>query len=233
MLLTLLSLWLLPLPAQAFRLVPIVQEIDLKGPKASATFLVENDAKTKVAIQFSVRKRLVDVDGNETRPPAENFLLYPEQMALAPGEKRNVRLTWIADKMPEQEIPFRFIASQLPIDFQEKQKSASHGAGIKFLIEYVASLYLVPPGAKPKARLLHYEVKDGKLELLVANEGTAHLLLTQAALHVKAKGKDVAIDPEAVKDFRAENLLAGGKRLLRLPLPKGVKDVSVDIDFHP
>lgn len=222
-------------PALAFRLDPMVQEIGIRAPFASATYTVENNTKNKVAVQFDIRKRIVDVNGKEERPEATGFLIYPEQMALEPGEKRNVRLTWTGDSMPNTELPFRFVASQLPVDFGGKDKNSANDVKLKFLVEYVASLYLVPPRVKPKMRLLSQSL-DGKgnVEILVANEGTAHHLLERMEILLKSEGKQLAISGAALKELRAENILPGSKRLLRFPLPKELsKDVSVSVNFDP
>jgi fimbrial chaperone protein len=122
------------------------------------------------------------------------------------------------------------------VDFQAQAGEASRNVSLKFLIEYVASLYLVPPRARPRMRLLSHSVTDkGVLEILVANEGTAHQLLEQLEIVLHSGGKDLRPTPEQMKDLRTENVLAGGQRLLRLPLPKGAaaNDLKVSVKFTP
>lgn len=226
---------LVPLSAAAFRVDPMVVNVALQGPRASATYTVENNTAAKIAVEFSVRKRLLDENGKEERPPAEGFLVYPEQMSLEPGQKRAVRVTWQGEKLPEKELPFRFVASQLPVEFAEGQAKEARKVNLKFLIEYVASLYLNPPRTKPKMKVAKSQLKDGKLEVLVANEGTAHFLLERLELSAKAGGKTFQASAEQLKDIRTENLLPGDTRWLRVPVPAGFtgKDLSVDVDFQP
>lgn len=230
----LLALLLLSPLALAFRLDPMVVSLPLTAPQASGTYVVENNTKEKIAVQFEVRKRVVTVDGKEERPEATGFLVYPEQMALEPGEKRNVRVSWTAEAMPEQELAFRFVASQLPVNFA-KEKEASRSVKFKFLMEYVASLYLVPPRVRPKMRLLKHETKNGALELLVANEGGAHFLLDRTEVTAKSAGKPLAFGRDTLNDLKTENILAGSQRLLRLALPKDFKgkELDVSIQFDP
>jgi fimbrial chaperone protein len=228
-----LLLGLFSFSAHAFRLDPMVINVALQGPRASATYTVENNTKARIAVEFSVRHRVIDENGKEERPAAEGFLVYPEQMSLEPGQKRAVRVTWQAEKMPEAELPFRFVASQLPVEFSEDAPKEARKVNLKFLIEYVASLYLNPPRTKAKMKVLKSQAKEGKLEVLVANEGNSHFLLERLELSARAGGKSFKASSEQLKDIRTENLLPGGTRWLKIPLPAGfpASGLSVDVDF--
>jgi len=222
----------LPSLAWGFRLDPVVTEIPITIPKATTAYTVENNTKNKVAVQFEVRRRLVDVNGAEERPEATGFVVYPEQMALEPGEKRNVRVSWLAESMPTQELAYRFVASQLPVDFSNQKGAAS--VNLKFLIEYVASLYLVPPKVKPKMKVVSQKVKGAVLEILVANEGSAHQLLERMEISLQVGKKTTKVSNEVMLPLRTENVLAGGQRLLKLTLPAGADASSVAIvNFNP
>jgi fimbrial chaperone protein len=232
MLYSLLPGLLLSFPAHAFRLEPMVLSLPLTKPQASGTFAVENNTKQKIAVEFRVKKRLIDENGKEDRPDATGFLVFPEQMALAPGEKRNVRVTWTGETLPAQEEAYRLIATQLPVDFSPN--AATQGAQLKFLLEYVASLYLVPPQAKPKMKVVKQAVsKGGMLEVLVANEGTAHFLLDRMEIGFRSGKKEGKPDPKVLQELRTENLLPGNRRWLRMPLPKGFSDPQVSVVFEP
>ena len=100
---SLILLLLIPLSAPAFRLDPMVMEVPIHSPQASTTYTVENNTKAKLAVQFEIRRRLVDLNGKEERPEAQGFLIYPEQMQLEPGEKRNVRVNWVGENMLSSE----------------------------------------------------------------------------------------------------------------------------------
>lgn len=226
----LVSALLLTPTAHAFRLDPMVVALPLKTPQASGTYVVENNTKEKVAVQFDVRRRVLSLDGKEERPPATGFIVYPEQMALEPGEKRSVRISWVSETMPETEQAYRFVASQLPVDFNA-EKQASRAVKINFLMEYVASLYLVPPGVKPKMRVVKQVVGKNGLELTIANEGTAHFLLDRADVKLSANGKTLPVSKETLDEIRTENVLAGNQRRLVLPLPKGVTGTGVKAAF--
>lgn len=217
--------------AHAFRLEPMVLSLPVSQPRAAGTYTVENNSDQKVAIEFQVRGRRIDKDGKEDRPEVTGFLVYPQQMALEPGEKRSVRVTWTGERIPERELAFRLVASQLPVKF-DKEKSGS--ASIRFLLEYVASLYLVPNGVKPAPKLLEQRVKGKQLELLVANQGTAHFLLEPLRVELQDGAKTGAPAKEALAELRTGNLLPGDERWLRLPLPAGFgAGTKARVQFNP
>lgn len=204
--------------AHAFRLEPMVLAVPVTEPRASGTFTVENNTSEKLAVGFQMRERHIDPEGKEERPPAAGFLVYPEQLSLSPGEKRSVRVTWSGDKVPATELAYRLVATQLPVDFK-KEKT---GTNIKFLLEYVASLYLTPKNAKGRLRVVKQSVNaKGALELRIKNEGNAHELLEQMSVEVKAGARSFTPPKEALAELRTGNILPGEERILRIDLPKG------------
>jgi len=232
MLFALLTLQLLsPSASHAFRLEPMVLAVPVTEPRAAGTYTVENNSAEKVAVAFHVTERRIDAEGVEARPPATGFLVYPEQLKLEPGEKRSLRVTWAGKAAPTTELAYRLVATQLPIDFSKEK----NGTNIKFLLEYVASLYLTPKNAKGKLRVLKQAVNaKGELELVVKNEGTAHELLEKLDLTISDGKKSFTPPAAALAELRTANLLAGDERTLRVMLPKGFgKNAQGKVSFGP
>ena len=178
-----------------------------------------------------MRERVIDREGKETRPETKGFLIYPEQVSLEPGEKRSVRVSWMGEAKLAQEGAFRFIATQLPIDFKNSEGRDARNVKLKFLIEYVASLYLVPSGAKAKMKVVSSTVNKKTLELLLRNEGTAHQLLEHLNIRLKTGGKSISLSAKVLENARTENILPQSERLLKISLPETMNSPSVDIDF--
>ena len=222
---------LLSFNAHAFRLSPMVLELKPWAKGSSGTFSVENGNKEKVAIQFEMRRRIVNLDGQEDRPPAEGFIVYPEQLTLNPGEKRNIRITWTGEQNPEKELPFRLVASQLPVQFAEKKNE--NGGKLNFLLEYVASVYIVPEKGTAKVRLEKISINSkNEAEFVLSNEGKMHQLFNDFQVTFKNGEKTYAPDSETLKEIKSENILAGNKRIFRVPLPKDFgKSVQADVKF--
>lgn len=214
--------------ARAFRFVPISATLAPNGAGASATFTVENDGSERVALQAETLTREIDQFGVETRKPTKDLSVYPPQMSLQPGEKRNIRLTWAGDRDFQDERAYRLIVSQVPVDLK-KEELSKPGGQIKFLLQYIASIYVAPAQAASKISVDGFELKSDKLKIVFKNSGSAHRVLTGARIFLSTSVESKAIDAASkaepatsdtsseakieltgneINDFRSENILA-------------------------
>lgn len=208
-----------------FTLTPMSVSFETSGKGATQTFQAHNDAEEDIAVEISLSGRVVAQDGSETQPKIADvdklFLVYPPQVILKAGEKRNIRVSWIGPSQLPEERAYRLIAEQLPVD--TKPRDANRGATIKMLLKYVAALYVTPPQAKPKVVLKSFSRQDSatpKLRLVLENQGNRHTLLN--GLQVKltpSTGKPVILPQEALSEVAGQNLLANSSRRFEVPWP--------------
>jgi fimbrial chaperone protein len=210
-------------PAWAFRFSPMVATLSASGPDATQTFMVENNNGEKIALQIEAFHRDVDADGKETRRETDEFSIFPEQMVLEPGEKRNIRLTWTGERQPKEELPYRLVVSQLPVDLKKPEKRRT-GANITFLLQYVASVYVSPGVGAPRISVESFKIlPDKKAELVLKNSGSAHRVLK--GIRLLAAGKPLS--GFNLKDLDSENVLPGKSRRFQLELLKGAALPSI------
>src|SRR5665647_630369 len=157
----------------SFKFNPMSQSIELAEDQKSAQFTVENDTPETMAIELTVRERIMDDLGKEINPKVEGMTIFPPQMIIPSKEKRTVRVTWNGGKV-ESERAFRVIAEQLPLKVDEKTKRKS---GIQMLMRYMAALYVNPKDSEPKISTLIQKVTASELTLLVTNDGNKHQVL--------------------------------------------------------
>ena len=110
-----LFLFLYTAIASSYTVTPIIQSFNASGKGSSKTFLIENSSETPVSLEFEITTRSIGKDGKELRVESEDFMVYPLQMTLKGNSKRNIRVSWIGDKAPKKELPYRMIVRQLPI----------------------------------------------------------------------------------------------------------------------
>ncbi len=135
--------------AQAFNFEPITQDYTPTGKGANHIFRISNTGDEKIAVKVSVRPRSIEPDGTEIQGDESGFfIIYPRQSILDPGESRSVRVKWTGDAELSSELPFRVIAEQVPVSFNEIQPI--EGGQITLTYRYEGNIYIVPPGAKPK-----------------------------------------------------------------------------------
>jgi fimbrial chaperone protein len=219
-------------PVWAFRLTPMAVHFSPAGKKATQVMTLDNSGSEKVAVQMQAMTRAVSVDGVEKRTVTEDFTIYPEQVVLLPNEKRNVRVTWTGAAKFDSEKAFRIVASQLPLEFHdENSKGPKNNGSLKFLVQYVASVYVTPENAEAKVRVVAAKMLKPKLlEIEMNNSGTAHRLLRARKLQVFAGEKEI-LAMDHVKELDSENILAGATRkfLINVPHDISAKDINVKL----
>gem|GEM_PF-128088 len=214
-------------PATAFNLIPMSADMTPAGADATTTFRVVNSTAEPIAVQISMHTRKMDLDGNDVLTDAEDdFLVFPPQMVLNPKESQVVRLKWIGDQKPSQEIAHRIIAEQVPVQLARAERGRGN---INVLIRYLGSVYIVPKDAESEVEVEQVSaVKDSdgtrRLEVICNNRGGAHTLLRDAELTVSSGNSNVQLDGEQLASLLGANILAGTKRRFYLPWPEGLAD---------
>ena len=218
--LSLVSLLILAtaVPAFAFEMTPLELSLDSAGRESAGSFRIVNIDARPIAVEVSVYSREMTEEGADILYPADDdFIVYPPQMIVMPGQTQTLRVQYVGDPVDGVERAYRLIAEQLPIDLGNEQDR--DGGSISLLVRYVASLYVGPPSASPALRVIVAEpAPRDRMRIVLANEGTGHALLTNLALRVG--GRELAGD--AIEGLLGENILAGVTRSFFIPWPEGV-----------
>jgi fimbrial chaperone protein len=231
--LVLLGLSFFPFFAQAFKMSPMVIFFSPSGKQSTQVLTLENSDSTKVPVQIQAFSRGVNSRGEEVRTPTSDFNIYPDQIVLLPNEKRNIRVTW-SGEIKDQEKAYRLIASQLPVEFKDSNiKAKKPGVNLNFLLQYVASAYVTPGPAAASVKVKEVKVLSAnKVELVLANEGTAHKVLhPKSVTFVAADGKSI-LQISTPKEIEGINLLAKTEKSVVLPVKKSLpKDVKAVLEL--
>jgi fimbrial chaperone protein len=179
----------------------------------------------------------MDLNGRETRPDAEDdFIIYPPQILLQPGQVQTVRVTWLGEPNLAHELPFRLIAEQLPITLDQPEAVVTTPVvRVNALYNYVASLFVRPQGSSPNVVLesTRHQNINGQNVLVVQfhNQGTAHRVLAGLHLTLEAGGQTVTLRPDQLQGVSGENLLAQNQRQFTVPWPAGLPVGPVTATF--
>ena len=211
---------------QAYDLKPIVVQLAPSGAGAAQQMTITNSHKVPIAIEVKAFRREQLPDGSD-KLTAENddIIISPPQMVIQPGSSQAFKVRWIGDPNPQQELAYRIVTTQLPINFKS-QKQGEVNAKLNLNYKYEAALYVVPPGSSPAAALASAApVTDEKgvtwLELTLKNDGNARALLSKPAITLRsaAGGGETVITDAMVSELQNFNILAGGERKLRVAWP--------------
>ena len=217
----------------AFTMEPMVATVTPSGDGAIATFRFRNEGAEPIAIRMKVLTRALRPDGSEENNPADtSFEVYPERLALEPGAQAVVKLRWKGTGKIDRELPFRFVAEQVPVDF-----GASGGSGIKVLFRYVASLYVGQPSFKPAISVAAKPDRGpgGKpgFSVEVRNDGTRHAVVTGLSVELAlGDGSVLALSEADLKALSDLNYLPGTSRSVFVPDGRASQGGSCDVRSH-
>lgn len=211
----------------AFKFSPMSQTL-IPGKDKNSIFVIENDSNEPIAIQMSVAKRSMDINGKEVQTEEKEALtLYPDQLIVPPGEKRSVKVTWNGTDKSKllSEEAYRVIAEQLPIDIAKTKKK---GANIKVLLRYVAAFYVSSDDFESAVVMKSVDVSKDEVKFTLENGGKEHQVLTKLTLSFKSGEKMIEIPSESLKGMAGENILANSKRVFVFPYKDLFKEIKTD-----
>ena len=209
--------------AHAFQIEPMEVTLQPVGPKSQSMYKITNPSDKPLAIQVKIATRKQNLDGSELHEEAEDdFLIYPPQMIIKPNSSQKVRIQWLGDTTPESEVPYRFIAEQLPIQLTKKELS-----GVNMILTVMGTIYIAAPNTKSQImvdKVEPYNTEKGgqKLALTVSNHGTAHQILRNPKITIQNGDKVLILTDIQTKGLSDMNVLPGSTRRFLIPWPDGL-----------
>jgi fimbrial chaperone protein len=230
-LLLVVSLWL-SARALAYTVEPSVLRLGVSGGDSSAFLRLSNRAAKAVAVEIVINEFDRDLDGKGIigAEADDDFIVYPAQMILMPGDETSVQVRWIGEAVSNVERAFSLTTREVPIPSKDQDPSET-GEGVRInvnvLTNYDVRIYVTPRGAKPKVTVEAADVRPqpeaNLLEVTLANRGTAHHPLRDLSLVLMSRERQSSVTLAAsdVQGMSAA-LLAGGRRRLLIPWPAGL-----------
>lgn len=240
--------WALPqVQAQSFSVSPMKMTLKPQQNLSQQWLTVKTTGNEPVAVELSILKRGVDIDGRvfHTKDDTDDdFLIYPNQLILMPGDVQTVNIQWLGD-MPGKEIIYSLVATQVPIEINQEDNTAD-GAKlqVKLLVKYEGIIYIQANGISPEVivesatRGLDTH-QNPYLELMLYNKGTARQKINKLKLNVTPlnkngdpMGKSIVYMPEMPKEVIKQSLYAKQSRRCLLPWPDGVPAGPVKVSVE-
>jgi fimbrial chaperone protein len=208
----------------AISFTPIEMDFAPTGRGSTQIFRLENTTPEPVAVEISMKSRLMKLNGEDDLQDAEDqFNVFPSQVVMQPGQVQSVRVQYIGPAALDRERPFRLIAEQLPIDVGQ---APSNGGRMRLLVKYVASVYVLPSNLKAILSVTKLEVVDGKwLAITMQNQGKTRKILKNISLDIGS----VSLSSLDLKGLEGENILADTIREFRVPMPAQPIDLKAAV----
>jgi fimbrial chaperone protein len=208
----------------AISFTPIEMDFAPTGRGSTQIFRLENTTPEPVAVEISMKSRLMKLNGEDDLQDAEDqFNVFPSQVVMQPGQVQSVRVQYIGPAALDRERAFRLIAEQLPIDVGQ---APSNGGRMRLLVKYVASVYVLPSNLKAILSVTKLEVVDGKwLAITMQNQGKTRKILKNISLDIGS----VSLSSLDLKGLEGENILADTIREFRVPMPAQPIDLKAAV----
>jgi fimbrial chaperone protein len=217
-----LALMLVPtIRAGAFTMEPMTVQLAPTGEGCVATFHVNNDGPSRIAVRFRVLSRDLALDGSETNSPADSlFIVYPARVLVEPGSSAAVKIQWRGKEMIKSERCFRFVAEEVPVD-----AGRSGGSGLRVLFRYIASVYVGTPDFAPALSVFVRPsvnasgVKGFSVE--VSNHGSRHVVVNDLSVEFAFEnGESLFFLPTELGNLNGANYLPGSSIRAFIPSDK-------------
>lgn len=236
---------LLPARASAYTFSPEIATLTPAGDKSSVFFQLNNKTMKVAAVEITIDECHKDLAGKtvKVRDADEDFMIYPSQIVMMPGDEAGVQVRWIGNPELAGERAYTITAREVPIPQKDENESANAGGvlvKVTVLINYEGRIYVTPKGSEPDIvvesvteRTQDNQTGFGRsagklsvLEVICENKGTAHKEMSKMSFLITPVDKEGAPTKEkaialTIKDvpLLKTNLLAGDRRQFVIPWP--------------
>jgi fimbrial chaperone protein len=239
----------------SFSISPQIITLEPTGRKSEQWLIIRHmgDMDSPMAIELRIVKRELDISGrvfHATDDTDENFVLYPAQMILFPGEVQTVYVQWAGDPALGKEIEYSLIAEEVPIKLNpagnNHEKKDNVRLEVRTLVRYEGLIVVRPSKVAPDivVESANVEIDEaGKPHLIVVvyNRGSARQKLGGMSLTVTpVEGGNALVDkavtfkPQLPRGSTTHSLYAGYRRRCDLPWPESIRvgPVQVFVTFE-
>ena len=207
----------------------MIYDMTPTGQKATAVIRVENTNDKPITIELAAEKRNFDVDGKESRTPADaDFVLFPPQAVIPAGATQAVRVQYVGPPTPTQSVMYTVTVKQVPVELP-----ASGPSGVQFVFNFSTLANIVPDGAKARVEVVSVTPTDKGYALRVRNAGNRYANLALSRVTLTGAGYTRKVEAEEWrKALGASWLLPGNERIIVLPSPDGAPKAGLTATFE-
>lgn len=215
--------------ASAYRVKPLIVQLEPTGESAKADLLIENTHDYPLAVEFSASERIISDDGTETEMPKDgDFLIFPPQAVVPPGKTQRIQVRYLGDATTKSRA-YRLHIEQADLDSEDT------GKRVGFSVAFHPAVYVTPSGARFDVSVKSITPTDNGYEVLAHNSGNRHAVLTSGDWLAKdSSGKTALIDLKIAEIKKAPMIAPGQTRIIQLPAGalNGLSDLK-ELEISP
>jgi len=185
------------LPAGAYRVAPLVVEMEPSGPQAQSVVRVENTNEFAITVEPRAYLRSYAPDGTETQTPADDdFLLFPPQSVIQPGQTQAFRMQYAGNPQIAETKPYLVVIEQLPIGLPGQDQS-----GVRVVVNFGVSVNVSPAGATAALAIAGADAgEDRTIRVNFTNSGNKFASAADFPWSVtNPDGTSIRIEPDTIR----------------------------------
>lgn len=229
---TLISGMLFMSTAHAYRVNPMIAEIEPTGSGSSLRIMVTNTENAPINLELTALRVTTDDEGEVSREEEVNdILLFPPQTIIPPGREQAVQVRYVGDQELEEGRVYAIRISQLPVAVSKGEGKT--GSEVKIGFNFLSHILVQSKGMQAGVKISEVsKTSTGELKFYAENTGQATALIRDAEWTLTDEsGKSVLVDKEDLDTGSFGALISGApKRMLKIKAD-AVKDLSGPIEI--
>jgi len=215
--------------ANAYKVEPMVAEIEPIGNRAQMSMRIDNTSRVPLTVELYPFSMTMDEQGIETTKPADDELLViPVTAIIEPGRSQSVMIRYLGDPSISESKAYRVSIKQVEVTRGEEQ-SAKMG----LLLQFNTLINVKPKNTSANLDIKSVKKKGNKWIVEVENNGSSYGRLTNTNWHLSdgsnskyLKGLDIS------KLIAGTLILPHSTRFFEMKPLKGfdVSDLSIEIE---
>lgn len=181
-------LFCLPATAGSFKVFPLKLTFDLKSK--TALFRVTNTGNEAVTVQMEGVLWSQNEAGEDKYEKTRDIILFPKIVEVQKGEERVVRVAYRGKPVTKQERTYRLFAQELP-------KKGEANSALSFALRFSIPIFITSRNTRPSPKVLGGDVRNGQARILVANNGSRHLVVSEIELAAYSPRDDLVFKQQA------------------------------------
>ena len=179
--------------------------IDLGKGARSSLVEITNDDTHKLSFQLRLAAWHQDAAGKDEYADSQDLIFFPPLFAIAPGEKRVVRVGLKGGEAPASEAAYRLYIEEIP-----EPSAAPTGPEVRVVLRFGVPVFVAPAAPRRGFAIEAASVEPGKVALRIRNDGNQGAKFE--ILKVMRAG-------EAIAETTGWYVLPGATRAFEVPVP--------------
>lgn len=201
--------------AQAYEVAPMrVTLVPSQGQRGSSVS-INNNEKRPLQVEIKIFLRSVAEDGSQTLDPADDdFTVFPPQVEIPAGKSQSIRFQYVGPPIGETSMAYVVQVVELPV-------TTPDFSGVRFTYNFGVAVYLDPPRATDKMRVVTAERHNDGIRLRVHNDGTRYGVVSWKRVVAEFAGRSLELTPEMLGQRIANPLVPPrADRVIDIAMPE-------------